>query len=159
MVVEENAFATSKSIAMLIGEIAEKSDLSRHTIRFYEKLGLIQVPRKSRRENNYKEYPEDTLARLQAIKQLKAIGFTLKETKSIIHLTELGMLDPERGKNYIYKKIKLIQQKIETLTTIKNKLMQVAEACGSEGCEVNKILESYKQSSEAETQEHPEVLH
>ncbi|TGL66527.1 MerR family DNA-binding transcriptional regulator, partial [Leptospira levettii] len=36
---------------MLIGEFAEKSKLTRETIRFYEKEGLLEGVRK---ENNYR---------------------------------------------------------------------------------------------------------
>ncbi|WP_374759669.1 MerR family DNA-binding transcriptional regulator [Dyadobacter chenhuakuii] len=43
---------------MLIGELSKQTDLSRDTIRFYEKQGLIAVGRKERRFNNYKEYSE-----------------------------------------------------------------------------------------------------
>jgi DNA-binding transcriptional MerR regulator len=37
---------------MLIGELSKQTGLSRDTIRFYEKQGLIAVGRKERRFNN-----------------------------------------------------------------------------------------------------------
>src|SRR3546814_17661555 len=51
---------------MLIGELSEKTGFSRDTIRFFEKQGLIQLDRKQRRDNNYKEYPEEVLNRLRS---------------------------------------------------------------------------------------------
>jgi DNA-binding transcriptional MerR regulator len=41
---------------MLIGKLVKETGLSKDTIRFYEKHGLISVNRKERRSNNYKEY-------------------------------------------------------------------------------------------------------
>ena len=41
---------------MLIGELSNRCSLSRDTIRFYEKQGLIRVSWEERRSNNYKEY-------------------------------------------------------------------------------------------------------
>lgn len=41
---------------MLIGIIAQESGFSRDTIRYYEKIGLLRLPKRARRENNYKEY-------------------------------------------------------------------------------------------------------
>ena len=41
---------------MLIGEVSEKIGLSRDTIRFYEKRGLICVGRRNSGWNNYKSY-------------------------------------------------------------------------------------------------------
>ena len=54
---------------MLIGELSAKTGLTRDTIRFYEKEGLIKIARKQRRENNYKEYDETVLERLNLIKR------------------------------------------------------------------------------------------
>ena len=53
---------------MLIGELSKACGLSRDTIRFYEKHGLIAVGKRERRFNNYKEYSEETLKRLLSIK-------------------------------------------------------------------------------------------
>ena len=125
---------------MLIGEIAQKTKLSRHTIRFYEKLGLIEVPETSRRDNNYKEYPEKVLRQIAAIQQIKSKGFTLKEAKGIIHLITTGTLDPERGKKYINHKVQLIEKEIEHLQKMRNELAIMAEQCGSPDCDVNKLL-------------------
>lgn len=134
---------------MLIGELAQKTNLSRHTIRFYEKLGLIQVPAKSRRKNNYKEYPEETLNRITAIKEITAKGFTLKEARGIITLVNNGTLDAERGRKYLSKKLNLVQKQIDDLTRTKNNLLMMIEQCGLEACEVAQILHGKK--IEAET--------
>lgn len=125
---------------MLIGELSQKTNISRHTIRFYEKLGLIQLPAKSRRENNYKEYPEDTLKRIAAIQHIKLQGFTLNEARGIITMVSNGTLDARRGRKYILKKIENIEKQIQDLTRIKNNMIAMAEECGSDACEVNKIL-------------------
>jgi len=42
---------------MQIGELAERSGLSRDTLRFYEKRGLIAS---LRRPNGYRHYPDGT---------------------------------------------------------------------------------------------------
>jgi DNA-binding transcriptional MerR regulator len=125
---------------MLIGELSQRTNVSRHTIRFYEKMGLIEVPEKSRRDNNYKEYPEDVLRQITAIQQIKSKGFTLKEAKGIIHLISSGTLDCERGKKYIRYKIGLIEKQIEQLQQVKNNLIEMEELCGTDNCEVNKLL-------------------
>ncbi len=133
---------------MLIGELAQKTNLSRHTIRFYEKLGLIQVPAKSRRKNNYKEYPEETLNRITAIKEITAKGFTLKEARGIITLVNNGTLDAERGRKYLSKKLNLVQKQIDDLTRTKNNLLMMIEQCGTEACEVAQILHGKKLEAE-----------
>lgn len=125
---------------MLIGELAQKTNLSRHTIRFYEKLGLIQIPDKSRRDNNYKEYTDETLRQLQAIQLMKSQGFTLKEARAIIDLVKNGTLDAERARKYIFRKVRGIDKQIEALQRTKKSLLEVADKCGSEDCDVAMIL-------------------
>lgn len=125
---------------MLIGELAQKTNLSRHTIRFYEKLGLIQIPDKSRRDNNYKEYTDETLRQLQAIQLMKSQGFTLKEARAIIDLVKNGTLDAERARKYIFRKVRGIDKQIGALQRTKQSLLEVADKCGSEDCDVAMIL-------------------
>lgn len=132
---------------MLIGELAQKTNVSRHTIRFYEKMGLIRIPEKSRRDNNYKEYPEETLKRILAIQHIKSQGFTLKEARAIIDLVQSGTLDPDRAKKYILKKVSGIEKQIKTLLSIRKSLRHMADNCGSEDCAVDKILKSSFQES------------
>ncbi len=103
---------------MLIGELSKKTKLSRHTIRYYEKLGLIAIPKTSRRGNNYKEYPDDTLRRIEAIQEIKSKGFTLREARGILALATAGTLDQERSRLYILKKVKLIEKQIEKLEEV-----------------------------------------
>ncbi|MDR3715349.1 MAG: MerR family transcriptional regulator [Puia sp.] len=73
---------------MLIGELVLKSGLSRDTIRFYEKQGLIKIGCKQRRNNNYKEYSEEVLKRLHTIKRMKNFGFTLNEAAGLLDMIE-----------------------------------------------------------------------
>jgi DNA-binding transcriptional MerR regulator len=125
---------------MLIGELAQKTNLSRHTIRFYEKLGLIQVPEKSRRKNNYKEYPEETLSRITAIKEITARGFTLKEARGIITLINDGTLDPQRAKKYLVKKLRLVQKQMDDLARTKNNLLIMIDQCDTGACDVTRLV-------------------
>jgi len=64
---------------MLIGELSKRTGLSRDTIRFYEKQGLIKVGRRERRVNNYKEYSDGILRHLLLFNKIKSYGFTLNE--------------------------------------------------------------------------------
>ncbi len=75
---------------MLIGELSSKTGLSRDTIRFYEKQGLISVARKERRFNNYEEYSEETLQRLLSVKVIKSFGFTLNEASDLLDMIEMN---------------------------------------------------------------------
>ncbi len=76
---------------MLISELAQKTGVSKDTIRFYEKVGLLD-PSERCEENNYRWYGDEVVERLAFIKQGKALGFTLGEIKEVIN--EWDMLPP-----------------------------------------------------------------
>lgn len=67
---------------MLIGELEKASGLSRDTIRFYERIGLISRP--TRRANGYREYCQHTVAELRFIRRARALGFALDDIRIAI---------------------------------------------------------------------------
>ena len=70
---------------MLINELSKKTGLTAHTIRFYEKSGLIKGKRKDDvKSNNYFHYDDETVEKLELIRDAKAVGFTLSEIGELI---------------------------------------------------------------------------
>jgi MerR family copper efflux transcriptional regulator len=62
--------------AMLIGELATASGLSREALRFYEQQGLIRARRLA---NGYRDYPPEVVTLVQYIRTAQQLGFTLAE--------------------------------------------------------------------------------
>lgn len=114
---------------MLIGELSKMSGLSKDTIRFYEKLGLIDVSRKERRDNNYKEYSVDTLKKLLSIKRIKSFGFTLNEASEFLELIDHNNASCENVANKVYQKISLIDEKIKELQEMKSYMISGVSKC------------------------------
>lgn len=114
---------------MLIGQLAQRSGFTRDTIRFYEKHGLIAVPRKARRENNYKEYPDEALERLLHIKRIKGLGFTLNETQEILDLMDMDKATCTHMSAQFTAKTKAIDEKIAELKALKSTLLESAALC------------------------------
>jgi DNA-binding transcriptional MerR regulator len=107
---------------MLIGELAKASGCTKDTIRFYEKIGLIEVPAGARRENNYKDYSTDTLRTLRSIVNLKGLGFTLEEIREIIVRRQIDALDDHTVCNIIEQKILHLDVQIDKLLLYKHRL-------------------------------------
>lgn len=114
---------------MLIGELVAKTGLSRDTIRFYEKQGLITISRKQRRENNYKEYSEQVLERLLTIKRLKNFGFTLNESAEILVMIDVKEATCSNVNEMIEKKVQLLDAKIMDMVSIRNQLIAGVKKC------------------------------
>lgn len=112
---------------MLIGELAEKTNLSRDTIRYYEKEGLIvSIERKA---NNYRIFPKDTVNKIKFIQNLKLLGFTIKEIRKFILLFNDKEISCHIVKERLENHLELINSKIEMLTNIKEKVNEAIAYC------------------------------
>ncbi|MFS0577288.1 mercury resistance transcriptional regulator MerR1 [Sporosarcina sp. 179-K 3D1 HS] len=110
-----------------IGELAEKCKVNKETIRYYERLGLI--PKPSRSESGYRIYTEPTVDRLNFIKRIQELGFTLNEIDKL-----LGVVDHDETKcrdmyDFTVTKIEDIQRKIQDLMRIEQMLIDLKERC------------------------------
>lgn len=72
-----------KNNLMLIGEIAEFFGVSTKAIRLYEKKGIIK-PVEVDSRNGYRYYSAEQVQQLNALLELKAMGFSLDEIKKIM---------------------------------------------------------------------------
>lgn len=127
---------------MLIGELSKRTGFSHDTIRFYEKKGLINVNKKERRDNNYKEYPEHIFEQLVLIKTVKELGFTLNEIDEFIRAWSEESASCENLTSRLTDKIKRVDEQIELLQKIKSKLSGSLEKCLAENCEFEKMVPS-----------------
>jgi MerR family transcriptional regulator, copper efflux regulator len=107
---------------MLIGELAQKTGVSKDTIRFYEKLGLIAASDRQAGTRLYKEYSLATIERLLLITQGKGLGFTLSEIKQLLNEWDSGAISTRDQIKVIERKIVEITEKMQQLRSIKTYL-------------------------------------
>ncbi|GAI89155.1 unnamed protein product [marine sediment metagenome] len=73
-----NKKATEKDKILTIGELAEVSGVRHTTLKYYTELGILSFSQEGERlTRKYKE--EETLDRLEKIKELKGKRLTIKE--------------------------------------------------------------------------------
>lgn len=95
---------------MRIGEVSKKLEMPISTIRYYDEIGLINP----KRINDMRDFNADDLKRLQMIKRLKTLGFSMTEVKALFvledtisdrhHLTD-------NQKDMLLEQVKVIRQK------------------------------------------------
>ena len=113
--------------AMRIGELAKRAAVNIQTVRYYERRGLLDDPR--RRSAGYREYTDATLDRLRFIKRAQELGFTLSEIGELLALR----LDPNTTaaavKQRAHEKIVEIEGKLRDLERIRHALTHLAGQC------------------------------
>ena len=100
---------------MKIGELETRSGASRHTLRYYEQIGLISP---QRRTNNYRDYTAQTLQDLDFIQRAQSMGFSLGEIGEILDAQRNKLIDCADGAKLIEKKMAEIKQKIANFQSI-----------------------------------------
>ena len=65
-----------------IGELAAETELSRDTLRYYERLGVIGQPRRSR--GGFRLYGRDALEQIRFVKQAQSLGLALGEIRTLL---------------------------------------------------------------------------
>ncbi len=114
---------------MLIGEVSRITGLTKDTIRWYDKIGLIDQGRSSRTAGNYRNFDQETLKQLKLIKQIKALGFTIREIKEILNTRKNNGLDCDSLEKSIQKKVELMEEEINSLKEKRSRLLYIADHC------------------------------
>lgn len=110
---------------MLIHALGKRVGLSRDTLRFYEKLGLIEA---QRAENGYRHYSEQMIFRLELIQLAKSLGFQLNEIAELIKiLTIQEQLSTEQLQQSLQGKLVEIEEKIQQLHTLKGLIQGILQ--------------------------------
>ncbi len=116
---------------MTIGLLAERAGVGVETIRFYERKGLVDQPK--RPLGGVRVYPEATVERLEFVHHAQEMGFTLREIGELVNLQADPSTDCGELKSRAAEKLAEIEAKLVRLAAIRKTLRQLVEVCPGEG--------------------------
>jgi MerR family copper efflux transcriptional regulator len=118
-------FSTPYICDMLISELSKKTGISIHTIRFYEKSGLIEGKQdESVKSNNYFHYDDLTIEKLEFISDAKSVGFTIKEIGQIIAAWYNRKYTKKQKLEILDDKLISLEQKMKEIKEMKKQILQ-----------------------------------
>lgn len=125
---------------LTIGKLAKATDTKAETIRWYEKVGLIDPPRRT--DANYRVYSAQDLARLSFIRRARNLGFSLDQVRALIEISEeedrhCGSVDAIASSH-----LDEIDRKIADLTALRRELAGVIASCRGGPVTECRILEA-----------------
>ncbi|SFO79671.1 Cu(I)-responsive transcriptional regulator [Cohaesibacter marisflavi] len=126
---------------MNISQAAGIADLPVKTLRYYEDIGLV-VP--ARRENGYRDYANEDLARLRLIGRARKLGFSIEECRNLLALQADKSRASADVKRIAQAHLREIDEKIEELQALRSDLAPLVAACkgdDSAECAILKDLE------------------
>jgi MerR family copper efflux transcriptional regulator len=120
---------------MLINELSKKTGVSAHTIRFYEKSGLIEGKQdESVKSNNYLHYDDVTIEKLEFINDAKSVGFTIKEIGQIIDAWYNEKYSKKQKLEILDDKLTSLDQKLKEIKDMKKQLIQFKDDVVNDRC-------------------------
>ena len=122
----------AKTIEKLtIGKLAELTNISPNTLRYYEKMGLIKVA--SRSSAGYRIYGDDAECIIQFIRGAKTLNFTLEEIRQLLTLNRSDKATCAEVRQHTTGKIAEAEQKIRELKEVKKALLVLTKECPGDG--------------------------
>ena len=101
---------------MRIGEAARRAGVNIETLRYYERRGLIAEP--ARGINGHRDYDEETVRFVKAVKEAQRLGFTLEEIAEHTRLTRGGRAH-EAVRTRVAQKLDEIDERIASLRRVR----------------------------------------
>ena len=83
------------SAELTIGEVAERTGLTRHTLRYYERDGLMLGV--DRGGSGHRRYSEHDLGWIELITKLRATGMPIREVRRYAELVRAGDGNEDRA--------------------------------------------------------------
>jgi MerR family mercuric resistance operon transcriptional regulator len=124
---------------MRISNLARAGGVGVETVRFYQRKGLLAVPRGDAPAGRH--YDEEDLRRLRYIKQAQTAGFTLAEIAKLIELHHSD--DRPEAREMARKRIAALDERIAELQAARQSLAKLAQACAKGGAGPCPILDAF----------------
>jgi len=111
-----------------ISELSAKTGLTPHTLRFYEKYGLIRAS--SRSDSGYRYYSEADVRRVDFVRAARNIGFSLEDIGSLLSIRlDKQSHTCQEVTDITRAKLEEVQSKIVELQSMQQTLQILLESC------------------------------
>jgi len=129
---EFRMMASTRGVTMSsigIGTLARRAGVRIDTVRYYERSGLLSP--KTRLASGYRRYGELELSRLRFIRRAQALGFTLREVRELLVLS--NRRDVAKVKRAAQEKLADVERRIAALERVRGGLVSLIAACPGHG--------------------------
>lgn len=103
---------------MRIGELAAEAGTTTKTLRFYEASGLL--PPAERTSGGYRDYPADSVARLDFIRGGRTAGFTLAQVREVLDLRDAGHAPCHHVQGLLVSRLDALTEQIANLLALRD---------------------------------------
>jgi DNA-binding transcriptional MerR regulator len=128
-----------------IQEVADKTGLSAHTLRYYERIGLIDSV--SRADNGHREYSPDDLGWIEFLKKLRTTGMPIRT------MQRYAALQAE-GEHTVFERLAILREHRDKIKADLDELMQYLDVIEYKVQFYQQVVAQYERELEAGRLEH-----
>ena len=121
---------SDRTISMQIGEVAKLTALTVDATRFYERRALL--PEAPRTAGRFRLYTNSDVARLDFIRQMQGLGFSLTEIRQLLELREHHVGACLEVRDLLKTKLERVRSKVRDLEQLEHELALDLRKCNRE---------------------------
>ena len=118
-----------------VGELAAAAGVGRDTIRYYERMGLLEVA--TRNSAGYRIYGANDLERLKFIRSVQELGFNLEQVRTLLEASAAGPAELSKILCVAQAKLKEAKDTVDRLSQVEHALVNLSK--GSMSCSTKPI--------------------
>lgn len=127
-----------------IGELSRESAVNLETIRYYERIGLLQQP--ARNASGYRCYQPEDVRRLSFIRRGRELGFSIDELKTLLQLADHPQSPCAEADQLAQAHLQQVDARIADLQQMRS-VLKTLVGCSSSSAEHCRLLETLDRRS------------
>ena len=113
---------------MRIGELAKQTGTDVETVRYYEKIGLLDAP--GRNSSGYRDYGAAQQERLQFIRHCRSLQMSLSDVRTLLDLKAEPAAACQSVNDLLDHQIERVRHQMESLRQLEEQLTTLRRQCG-----------------------------
>jgi DNA-binding transcriptional MerR regulator len=118
--------------SLTVGQLASRAGVRADTIRYYEREGLLPVPRRTNGE--HRRYGRADVDRLLSIRGAQRLGLRLAEIGDLLAVRATGACPCEPAVGLLRRHVAQIEREIERLSALRGELLGMLAALPGPDC-------------------------
>ncbi|MBU3069210.1 MAG: heavy metal-responsive transcriptional regulator [Candidatus Thiodiazotropha taylori] len=126
---------------MKIGDLAKKADVTVDTLRYYEKIGLLNGVKRS--SSGYRSYDQNNVEQVRFIRNAQHSGFSLDEIAQLLKFRAAPIDAKPKVRSLAEVKVSELSERIEGLIALRDEMKELIEQCVRSGESECPIIDSF----------------
>lgn len=132
----------SQAQALTIGAMSRATGINIETIRYYERIGLLPAPPRTR--SNYRAYTASEQKRLNFVRRTRNLGFSIDEIRALLRLSDNSDTDCCEVTDIARNHLGETERKIANLQALADELRFLITSCaGGSSVADCRIIEAF----------------